>query len=71
MVEHGKSVQGVQSKLDEANSTLDTLKKSNTQQDLQNELKTYKERVSQLEADAKETTKKQIIDALPTLKQHY
>ncbi|HGR5115288.1 TPA: phage scaffolding protein [Streptococcus pneumoniae] len=61
MVEHGKSVQGVQSKLDEAeskleeaNSTLDTLKQSNKDnEDLQNELKTYKEKVSQLEADAK------------------
>ncbi|HHA7653757.1 TPA: phage scaffolding protein [Streptococcus pneumoniae] len=77
MVEHGKSVQGVQSKLDEAenklkeaNSTLDTLKQSNKDnEDLQNELKTYKEKVSQLEADAKETTKKQTIkDALADVK---
>ncbi|WP_449453289.1 phage scaffolding protein [Streptococcus suis] len=53
-------------KLKAANSTLDTLKKSNKDnEELQNELKTYKDKVSQLEADAKETAKKQTIkDAL-------
>lgn len=53
-------------KLKVANSTLDTLKKSNKDNDeLQNELKTYKDKVSQLEADVKETAKKQTIkDAL-------
>lgn len=73
MAEHGKTVQATQSKFDEAesklkeaNSTLDTLKKSNKDnEELQNELKTYKDKVSQLEADAKETAKKQTIkDAL-------
>ena len=59
-----------ESKLNEANSTLDTLKKSNKDnEDLQSELKTYKEKVSQLEADAKETAKKQTIkDALVNVK---
>ncbi|WP_421445353.1 phage scaffolding protein [Streptococcus suis] len=53
-------------KLKAANSTLDTLKKSNKDnEELQNELKMYKDKVSQLEADAKATAKKQIIkDAL-------
>ncbi len=53
-------------KLKAANSTLDTLKKSNKDnKELQDELKTYKDKVSQLEADAKETAKKQTIkDAL-------
>lgn len=53
-------------KLKVANSTLDTLKKSNKDnEELQNELKTYKDKVSQLEAEAKETAKKQTIkDAL-------
>ncbi|NQN86626.1 hypothetical protein HO997_01635 [Streptococcus suis] len=57
-------------KLKVANSTLDTLKKSNKDnEELQNELKTYKEKVSQLEADAKETAKKQTIkDALANAK---
>ena len=57
-------------KLNEANSTLDTLKKSNKDnEDLQSELKTYKEKVSQLEADAKETAKKQTIkDTLVNVK---
>ncbi|MBL6538725.1 phage scaffolding protein [Streptococcus suis] len=57
-------------KLKEANNTLDTLKKSNKDnEELQNELKTYKEKVSQLEADAKETVKKQTIkDALTNAK---
>ena len=77
MAEHGKSVQATQSKLDEAesklkeaNSTLDTLKKSNKDnEELQNELKTYKDKVSHLEADAKETAKKQTIkDALANAK---
>ncbi|HEM3170555.1 phage scaffolding protein [Streptococcus suis] len=77
MAEHGKTVQATQSKLDEAesklkeaNSTLDTLKKSNKDnEELQNELKTYKDKVSQLEADAKETAKKQTIkDALANAK---
>ncbi|HFR3844658.1 phage scaffolding protein [Streptococcus suis] len=77
MAEHGKTVQATQSKLDEAksklkeaNSTLDTLKKSNKDNvELQNELKTYKDKVSQLEADAKETAKKQTIkDALSNAK---
>ncbi|HEM3437923.1 phage scaffolding protein [Streptococcus suis] len=77
MAEHGKTVQATQSKLDEAesklkeaNSTLDTLKKSNKDnEELQKELKTYKEKVSQLEADAKETAKKQSIkDALVNAK---
>ncbi|WP_170240125.1 phage scaffolding protein [Streptococcus suis] len=77
MAEHGKTVQATQSKLDEAesklkeaDSTLDTLKKSNKDnEELQNELKTYKEKVSQLEADAKETAKKQSIkDALVNAK---
>lgn len=77
MAEHGKTVQATQSKLDEAesklkeaNSTLDTLKKSNKDnEELQNELKTYKDKVSQLEADAKETAKKQTIkDALTNAK---
>ncbi|HEM3502225.1 TPA: phage scaffolding protein [Streptococcus suis] len=77
MAEHGKTVQATQSKLDEAesklkeaNSTLDTLKKSNKDnEELQNELKTYKDKVSQLEADAKETAKKQSIkDALVNAK---
>lgn len=77
MAEHGKTVQATQSKLDEAesklkeaNSTLDTLKKSNKDnEELQNELKMYKDKVSQLEADAKETAKKQTIkDALTNAK---
>lgn len=77
MAEHGKTVQATQSKLDEAesklkeaNSTLDTLKKSNKDnEELQNELKTYKDKVSQLEADAKEMAKKQTIkDALANAK---
>ncbi|HEM2581387.1 TPA: phage scaffolding protein [Streptococcus suis] len=57
-------------KLKVANSTLDTLKKSNKDnEELQNELKTYKDKVSQLEADAKETAKKQTIkDALRNAK---
>lgn len=57
-------------KLKAANSTLDTLKKSNKDNDeLQNELKTYKDKVSQLEADVKETAKKQTIkDALSSAK---
>lgn len=77
MGEHGKTVQGVQSKLDEAeeklktaNSTLDTLKKSNKDnEELQNELKTYKDKVTQLEAQAKESAKQQTIkDALTNAK---
>ena len=57
-------------KLKAANSTLDTLKKSNKDNDeLQNELKTYKDKVSKLEADVKETAKKQTIkDALSSAK---
>ena len=57
-------------KLKAANSTLDTLKKSNKDNDeLQNELKTYKDKVSQLEADVKETAKKQTVkDALSSAK---
>lgn len=57
-------------KLKAANNTLDTLKKSNKDnQELQNELKTYKDKVSQLEAVAKETVKKQTIkDALANAK---
>lgn len=57
-------------KLKAANSTLDTLKKSNKDnKELQNELKTYKDKVSQMEADAKETAKKQSIkDALVNAK---
>ena len=57
-------------KLKAANSTLDTLKKSNKDnEELQNELKTYKDKVSQLESDVKETAKKQTIkDALSNAK---
>ena len=57
-------------KLKAANSTLDTLKKSNKDnEELQNELKAYKDKVSQLEADVKETAKKQTIkDALSNAK---
>ncbi|HEM5088379.1 TPA: phage scaffolding protein [Streptococcus suis] len=57
-------------KLKAANNTLDALKKSNKDnEELQNELKMYKDKVSQLEADAKETAKKQTIkDALSNAK---
>ncbi|HFI0620637.1 TPA: phage scaffolding protein [Streptococcus suis] len=57
-------------KLKAANNTLDTLKKSNKDnEELQSELKTYKDKVSQLEADAKETARKQTIkDALSNAK---
>ncbi|NGL84149.1 phage scaffolding protein [Streptococcus equi] len=77
MAEHGKTVQGLQTKLDEydskleqANSTLNTLKKNNKDnEELQNELKTYKDRVNKLEAAAVETAKKQSIkDALSAAK---
>ncbi|WP_203264247.1 phage scaffolding protein [Streptococcus uberis] len=77
MAEHGKTVQGVQTKLDEseskleqANSTLDTLKKNNKDnEELQNELKTYKDKVKQLETEAVENAKKQVIkDALGNAK---
>ncbi|HFI0351808.1 TPA: phage scaffolding protein [Streptococcus suis] len=77
MAEHGKTVQATQSKLDEAesklkeaNSTLDTLKKSNKDnEELQNELKMYKDKVTQLEAQAKESAKQQTIkDALVNAK---
>lgn len=77
MAEHGKTVQATRSKLDEAesklkeaNSTLDTLKKTNKDnEELQNELKTYKDKVTQLKTDAKETAKKQTIkDALTKAK---
>ncbi|MGT2959312.1 phage scaffolding protein [Streptococcus bovimastitidis] len=77
MAEHGKTVQGVQTKLDEseskleqANSTLDTLKKNNKDnEELQNELKTYKDKVVELEAQAVETARKQVIkDALGNAK---
>lgn len=73
MAEHGKTVQGVQTKLDEseskleqANSTLDTLKKNNKDnEELQTELKTYKDKVKHLETEAVENAKKQVIkDAL-------
>lgn len=77
MAEHGKTVQGFQTKLDEseskleqANSTLDTLKKNNKDnEELQNELKTYKDKVKQLETEAVENAKKQVIkDALGNAK---
>ncbi|MFS5674355.1 phage scaffolding protein [Streptococcus agalactiae] len=77
MAEHGKTVQGIQtklgeseSKLEQANSTLDTLKKNNKDnEELQNELKTYKDKVKQLETEAVETAKKQVIkDALGNAK---
>ncbi|MGT2755379.1 phage scaffolding protein [Streptococcus ovis] len=57
-------------KLKVANSTLDTLKKSNKDnEELQNELKTYKDKVTQLEAQAKESAKQQTIkDALTNAK---
>ncbi len=73
MAEHGKTVQGLQTKLDEsdskleqANSTLKTLQKNNKDnEELQNELKSYKDKVKRLETEAKETAKKQSIkDAL-------
>ncbi|CRH93163.1 Phage minor structural protein GP20 [Chlamydia trachomatis] len=73
MAEHGKTVQGLQTKLDEsgskleqANNTLKTLQKNNKDnEELQNELKSYKDKVSQLESQAKETAKAQSIkDAL-------
>ncbi|WP_079859695.1 phage scaffolding protein [Streptococcus agalactiae] len=73
MAEHGKTVQGIQTKLDEseskleqANSTLDTLKKNNKDnEELQSELKTYKDKVKELETEAVENAKKQVIkDAL-------
>lgn len=77
MAEHGKTVQGFQTKLDEseskleqANSTLETLKKNNKDnEELQNELKTYKDKVKQLETEAVENAKKQVIkDALGNAK---
>ncbi|EHI69917.1 phage scaffolding protein [Streptococcus ictaluri] len=77
MAEHGETVQGLQTKLDEseskleqANGTLNTLKKNNKDnEELQSELKTYKEKVNKLEADAIETAKKQSIkDALSAAK---
>lgn len=57
-------------KLKTANSTLDTLKKNNKDnENLQNELKLYKDKVSQLETQAKESAKKQTIkDALTNAK---
>ena len=57
-------------KLKAANSTLDTLKKTNKDnEELQNELKTYKDKVTQLEEQAKESAKQQTIkDALTKAK---
>ncbi|MFA9413285.1 phage scaffolding protein [Streptococcus sp. E29BA] len=57
-------------KLKAANETLETLKKSNKDNEsLQAELKSYKEKVVQLETEAKETAKKQSIkDALTAAK---
>ncbi|MGG6839157.1 UNVERIFIED_CONTAM: phage scaffolding protein [Streptococcus canis] len=57
-------------KLKTANETLNTLKKNNKDnEELQDELKTYKDKVSQLEAQAKETAKTQSIkDALSAAK---
>lgn len=66
-----KSVYNEQAdKLKAANETLETLKKSNKDNEaLQSELKSYKDKVTQLETEAKETAKKQSIkDALTAAK---
>lgn len=66
-----KSVYNEQAdKLKAANDTLETLKKSNKDNEaLQDELKSYKDKVTQLETEAKETAKKQTIkDALTAAK---
>lgn len=66
-----KSVYNEQAqKLKEANSTLDTLKKNNKDnEELQNELKSYKDKVAVLEKEAKDTARKQAIkDALTAAK---
>ncbi|WP_423215859.1 phage scaffolding protein [Streptococcus equinus] len=77
MAEHGKTVQATQEKLsaaeaqlNEANATLATLKKNNKDnEELQSELKSYKERVETLEQEAKDNARKQTIkDALTAAK---
>lgn len=77
MAEHDKTVQATQEKLsaaeaqlNEANATLATLKKNNKDnEELQNELKSYKERVETLEQEAKDNARKQTIkDALTAAK---
>lgn len=73
MAEHGKAVQATQEKLTaaesqlaEANSTLTNLKKANKDnEELQKEMKSYKDKVAQLEKEAIANARKQSIkDAL-------